>query len=244
MNVEPWPSRLSARRRPWWASTMSRQTARPRPVPPCPAASGSVLVEKNGSKIRRRSAGAMPTPVSATLISARRPVASSPRRSRTMPPPGIAWRALIKRFNKHLLDLRRVDPRVQVARRLHVQPHPVPRHVFLDEHDHFFDQPRHVGRLAVLDVARPRQAEHPPRDRGGPLRGVDDLGQRPLTIGRVGIAEPELGVVEDRRQGVVQLVEDPARQNAQAADSLQGDHLPAQRLDGRGLQGIGRMARR
>ena len=29
VNVDPWPGRLSARMRPWWASTISRQTARP-----------------------------------------------------------------------------------------------------------------------------------------------------------------------------------------------------------------------
>ena len=199
-------------------------------MPPCPAASGSVLVEKNGSKIRRRSAGAMPTPVSVTLISARRPAVSSPRRSRTTPPPGIAWRALIKRLNSTCWIWAGLTRAYKPACRLHVQPHAVPRHVFLDQHDDFLDQPRQVGRLAVLDVAGPRQAQHPARDRGGSLRGIDDLGQGPLTIGGVGIAQPELGVVEDRRQGVVQLVEHAAGQDAQAADPLQRDHLPAQAI--------------
>ena len=79
---------------------------------------------------------------------------------------------------------------------------------FLTSSDDFLDQPR-PGRSARggLIVAGPRQAQHAARDRGGSLRRLDDLGQRPLAIGRVGIAQAELGVVEDRRQGVVQLVE-------------------------------------
>ncbi len=59
------------------------------------------------------------------------------------------------------------------------------------------------------------------------MGGIDDLGQGPLAIGRVGIAQAELGVIEDRRQGIVQLVEHAARQDAQAADSLQAQSLAA-----------------
>ena len=100
VKVVPSPGWLSARRRPLWASTISRQTERPRPVPPRPVSSGPVLVVKKGSKIRRRSAGAIPTPVSAMLTSANRPDASRPTRTRAVPPSGIAWRALMIRFRR------------------------------------------------------------------------------------------------------------------------------------------------
>ncbi len=76
-------------------------------------------------------------------------------------PPGHRLAGVDQEVEQHLLDLCRVDPRVQSSRRLQFQPHPVPRQVFLDEQDDFLDQPRQVGRLAVLDVSRPRQTEHP-----------------------------------------------------------------------------------
>ena len=100
MNVEPWPRRLSARRRPWWASTMSRQTARPRPVPPWPEASGQVLVEKNGSKIRRRSPGAMPIPCRSRSARQGGRWRQAVSLRFTAPPSGIAWRALISRLSR------------------------------------------------------------------------------------------------------------------------------------------------
>ena len=63
-----------------------------------------------------------------------------------------------------------------------------------------------------------------------PLAGVEDPGQGPLAIGRIGW-EPQLGVVDDRRQRVVQLVKDATRQDSQAADALQGDDLTPQGLE-------------
>src|SRR5262249_30653844 len=44
VNVEPLPTRLSTRMRPWCWSMIWRQTLRPRPVPPWPCSSGSLVV--------------------------------------------------------------------------------------------------------------------------------------------------------------------------------------------------------
>jgi len=61
VNVEPDPGRLSTSTCPSASRMMSRTIARPSPMPaPC------ALVEKNGSKIRPSTSGAMPTPRSTT----------------------------------------------------------------------------------------------------------------------------------------------------------------------------------
>ena len=51
-----------------------------------------------------------------------------------------------------------------------------------------------------------------------------------LAIGRIRIAQAELGVVDHRRQRVVELVEHTAGKDPQTADPLKRDDLPAQRL--------------
>ena len=227
VKVVPWPSRLSARSRPWCASTMSRQTDSPRPVPPSPEASGPVLVVKNGSKIRRRSAGAIPTPVSATLSSASRPEASGDAEP-DRPPLGHRLAGVDDQVQKHLLDLRGIDAGVGAADRLEVEADPAPREVLAHQQDYLLGQPDQVGRLAAV-AAGPGQAEHPTGDRRGPLRRLDDLLEGAAAELGVGVSQAELGVVEDRRQRVVQLVADAAGQNAETADPLQ-----ARRADGGG----------
>ena len=82
------PGSDSTRRSPWWRLTTTRKlTSRPSPVP-CPTG----LVVKNGSKIRLRTSGAMPGPVSSISTTAQ----SSSRRVRivNVPDPSMASRAL------------------------------------------------------------------------------------------------------------------------------------------------------
>ena len=100
------------------------------------------------------------------------------------------------------------------------------RQVLVDQQDHFFHEPIEIDRQAMIGVAPgSRQAEHSTRDGRGSLAGVEDPGQGPLAIGRIRIAQSELGVVDDRCQRVVQLVKNATRQNSQTADPLQGDDL-------------------
>ena len=125
-----------------------------------------------------------------------------------------------------MLDLGGLNSRSRASGDLHVQSHAVLRQVLRDQEDDFLDELRQVGRLAIDRTrAKPGKAEHAARDGRGPLGTLDDLLERPLAVGRIGVAQAELGVVEDRRQGVVQLVEDATGQNPEAADALKRDHL-------------------
>ena len=85
---------------------MSRQTDRPRPVPPRPESSGPFLVVKKGSKMCRRSAGAIPTPVSATLSSASRGRRVLGDAEPDRPPFGHRLAGVDHQVQEHLLDLR------------------------------------------------------------------------------------------------------------------------------------------
>ena len=80
-------------------------------------------------------------------------------------------------------------------------------------------------------AARPRQPEHPTRDGRRPLAGLENSRECPLAIGRIRIAQAELGIVEDRRQRIVELVEHTAGKDAETADPLKRDDLPPQCLD-------------
>ncbi len=44
VKVDPLPTRLSTRMRPWCCSMICRQTLKPRPLPPCPCSSGAFVV--------------------------------------------------------------------------------------------------------------------------------------------------------------------------------------------------------
>jgi hypothetical protein len=211
---------------------MSRQTDRPRPVPPRPEASGAVLVEKKGSKMRLRFSGAMPTPWSVTLSSVSRPPGSAASLRRTVPPSRHRLAGVDQEVDQDLLDLRRVDLREGPAHELDLEPDLVPRQVLADEEDDLLHQAVEVDRLAMVRVpSRARQAEHAAGDCRGPLARLEDAGECPLAVGRVRIAKAELGVVEDRGQGVVQFVENPAGEDPQAADPLQRNDLASQGLD-------------
>ncbi len=90
VKVVPWPGSLSTRTSPLWRRTIEYDMDSPRPEPASP------LVEKNGSKMRRRTASGMPMPVSRTMMAT-----SVSRVSVAMvrvPPSGIASIALRMRF--------------------------------------------------------------------------------------------------------------------------------------------------
>ena len=181
VNVVPWPRRLSARRRPWWASTMSRQTERPRPVPPRPVSSGPCLGGEEGvedvPQVGRRDADAG---VGDAQLG--QPARWRPRRRGAGPTPlGHGLPGVDHQVQEHLLDLCGVDPGIGAADGLEVDVDAVPRQVLARQQNHLLGEPDQVGRLAAVGV-RPRQAEHAAGDRRSPLGGFEDLLERPLAI--------------------------------------------------------------
>ncbi len=102
-NVAPSPSpSLSARTVPPCSSTRWLTTARPRPRPPCRRVVEDSACRK-GSKTRGRNSGWMPCPVSRTTISAKRSLlstdAASRTETRTCPPSGVNFTALVRRLS-------------------------------------------------------------------------------------------------------------------------------------------------
>ena len=147
-----------------------------------------------------------------------------------MPASGIAWRALMIRFSSTCWICAGLTRAWGRPLGLEVEPDPVPDRSLLDQQEHLLGQPDQVGRLAAVG-AGPGQAEHATGDRRGPLRRLEDLLEGAAAVLGVGVAQAELGVVQDRRQRVVQLVADAAGQDAEAADPLQRDELTAEGLD-------------
>ena len=93
-NVEPAPGSDCTRISPPCVSTISRATARPRPVPAIRAEASEL--RKNFSKTRSRSASSIPMPWSLTISTARSP--SSSTCTRTAPPAGEYLIAFESRF--------------------------------------------------------------------------------------------------------------------------------------------------
>jgi hypothetical protein len=91
----------------------------------------------------------------------------------------------------------------------------------------------------MCEIAGPGESKHSAGDGGCPLSSVDNLGECALAVGWVGIPKPELGVVEDRRQRVIEFVDNSAGQNSKAANALKSNDLPAKRVDSRRIEGIG-----
>ena len=127
------------------------------------------------------------------------------------PPPGMAWRALIKRFSSTCWICAGLTRAYKLPVALTSSRTRFRIRSFLTSTSTSSTRRlRSVGSRCLM-IARPGQTEHPSRDRGRPLRRVNDLGECTLAIGRIRIAQSQFGVVEDRRQGVVQLVERPRR---------------------------------
>ena len=91
---------------------------------------------------------------------------------------------------------------------LEVDPDPAPAQLLLDQEEHLLDQADQVRRLAAVGAGA-GQAEDPAGDRGGALGGLKDLFKGPTAVLGVGVPEAELGVIQDRRQRVIELVADP-----------------------------------
>jgi hypothetical protein len=126
---------------------------------------------------------------------------------------------LIRQVQEHLLDLRRVDPGVRPALGVELEAHPVLLQVLAASR--ITSSARRTRSVAARRSARgPGQAEHPPvmAEARCAASRIFSKARRPVV--RVGVAQAELGIVEDRRQGVVQLVADPAGEDAEAADPL------------------------
>ena len=96
-NVDPCPSVDSTTTRPPACVTVPCTDARPSPVP-----SPISFVVKNGSKMFSSRSGAMPVPVSATRDAGMGPASRTTVSAvmRSVPPSGIASRALIARFTR------------------------------------------------------------------------------------------------------------------------------------------------
>ncbi len=85
---------------------------------------------------------------------------------------------------------------------------------------------------AGLRGVRPREGEHLLRDDGGPLGGATDLQQ--IFVGLlalVGGGQQQVGVAEDRRELIVEIVRDAAGQAAQCGELPQRAHFGFERFD-------------
>ena len=148
--------------------------------------------------------------------------------------------------HQDLLDLGGVDAGVGAALGAEVELDAVVGEVFVDEHEDFFDEADNVGGLEVVGPAGAGEAEDAAGDGGGALGGFEDLFEGFAAVFGVGVAEAELGVVEDGGEGVVELVADAAGEDAETADALEGDELAAEGFDffkrgnGRGRRSEGR----
>ena len=96
MTLEPCPTTLSAVTVPWDNDANLRTWANPKPVP-----RPSSLVVKNGSKMRGSTCGAMPSPLSCTVITTQSPSLEDWLLALivTRPLPNVASRALNKRLS-------------------------------------------------------------------------------------------------------------------------------------------------
>jgi hypothetical protein len=129
-----------------------------------------------------------------------------------------------------LLNLGRIDFGERPAFLANVDPDLVLREILANQEDDFLDQSDKIGRGAAISTWS-GQAKHSARDSCRSFGPFENLLKRPATEVRVGIAEPELGVIEDRREGVIEFVADTSGQNAKATDTLKLDHLTAQGFD-------------
>ena len=137
----------------------------------------------------------------------------------TRPPLGIACRALVSRFKQHLLNLVAADQRRRGRLDGELDLHAVLAHLALEQHERLFDQLGQVGRRAV-GAAIAGHAEHAVGDFFGAERGVEDFGEGLVAGGFVFVAEAELGVVDDRREDVVEFVRGGAGKLAEGGEAL------------------------
>ena len=104
----------------------------------------------------------------------------------------------------------------QVRRQIQFQPSPGRDHA-LEMVELALDERRDIDPL-VHPEPRPRVGEHLPGERGGPMRGLDDLSQ--IVAGRIRgrqFGQRQFSVAHDGGQKVVEVVGDPAGEHRQSS---------------------------
>jgi hypothetical protein len=222
-NFEPLPTSVVTQITPPLCSTMPYTVASPSPVP-----RPGALVVKNGSKILLMVSGVDARAVVAHRDADVTPSAGSRDRARRargrcaafevaisiVPPPGSASRALTTRLNDHLVELRRVDLDQtelggELERHRDVLAEQAPQERS-DRAQHFVGV-EHARRQHLSPAERELLA----RDVGGARAGLADLDEVVAELlAAVALVLAELREAEDRRQHVVEVVRDSAREPA------------------------------
>ena len=135
-----------------------------------------------------------------------------------------------EQVQEHLLNLVAADERQRRGLDEQLDLHAVLAHLALEQHERFFDELRQIGRRAV-GAAIAGHAEDAVGDLLGPLRGVEDLGEGLVAGGFVLVAEAELGVVDDRREDVVEFVRGGAGKLAEGGEALGAAQLVFEEFD-------------
>ena len=175
----------------------------------------------------------MPTPVSDTLISTRRPVAAVPTRSRTTPPDGIACLALIRR----LISTCWIWAGSTRARAFPVafsssRTRCLARSLFTRRATSSTSCDISAGSRSI-DPVPSRARPSIPREMTVARCALSMIClRRSLAVRRIRVSQAKLGVVQNRGKRVVQFVENAAGQDAQAADALECNDLVPQLFNG------------
>ena len=125
---------------------------------------------------------------------------------------------MVEQVQEHLLNLVAAHDGRRRGLDLQLDLDAILLHLALQQHERAVDQLGQVGRHALLAAAA-GQAEHAVGDFFSAGGGGEDFGQRFVARGFVFVPQAELGVVDDRREDVVEFVRRGAGQFAQRGHS-------------------------
>lgn len=103
--------------------------------------------------------------------------------------------------------------------------------VFCGDAEDILDEAGEVGGVQAVGLGS-GEGKHAGGDSGGAFSAFQDAFQGFLAVFGIVAAEPELGVVEDWREGVIEFVADGPGDDAQRRDALECLDLPAHHRDG------------
>ena len=132
-----------------------------------------------------------------------------------------------EQVQEHLLELARIARHLRHRGEFPLHLHAVFHQLPLEQHEHVFDQQVEVHRLEA-GRAGSRHAQHAGGDLRGPGAGRQDAFERLVASRLITMPKPHLGVIEDRRQGIVEFVRRGAQEFAQAGELAGLEHLTAE----------------